>query len=360
MAAVKESAELIAHGYDVAIISNYDENGNNIRGEQLWVNGIGIVNSFEHNEDKTIDAVIVHQLSAIDIAVEISDMYDCPLIGRIHIDYNKLLSLPRKLKCSEDDILDRMSPAVTKDKYKLFLSSCNVLVGVERDSPTIFVKDKYCYFPPTIGVSTNNFFASSTKIERKLDKKVKSIVVGGRLNDPAKGFDRVVELAHLCEKNNIALSVIGSVSLHQKLILNNYSCVSIHNWVDCEDKYIELLRKSDVFVVTSHYESFGLMTIEALLHGLMIISCKQGFIKYFEELIPDNYFINEKLSPNQFAHAVIDSIRLINCDHEMHQKEFSVYSGKILSKIASFNAKSYINLLNEIIVVNNQCADKII
>ena len=55
------------------------------------------------------------------------------------------------------------------------------------------------------------------------------------------------------------------------------SCVILHGWVDKEKK-IDLLQNADCYIQPSYFESFGLSILEAMAHGLPVITSPTGGI----------------------------------------------------------------------------------
>lgn len=352
-AAISEVLSLKRNGQNVFVISNYAENGDSVKGIKFWIDGIGLVNNYWYIKENIIDAVVVHQISSIESAIELRREYECVLIGRIHVQYDKLLAISRILKCREEDIVSRLSLESTVRKYGDFLQYCDALIGVEVSLTSLYASDKYWYFPPILGLEDMYASRLRKRLMYTTKKKIESIIVGGRLTDPAKGFDRIIELAQLCETNRIRLSIVGNISKYQSGLINKLSCVTLYDWIDGNDEYVELVSKADAFVVTSYYESFGLMTIEALLQGLFVFSCGQGFLKYFKELIPDIYFIDCMLLPSEYARNVIGAIKLINSEFSLNKKKFNNCVDILLGEmIQSYDASRYLDILRKIIISN--------
>ena len=103
------------------------------------------------------------------------------------------------------------------------------------------------------------------------------LVSVGRLS-PEKGYMDLLKLFNVLHKKHIdwALDIIGDGSEKEKLekyIKNNdlESSVTLHGYQD--KNYIDkILNKSSLYVMTSYTESFGIVLIEAMSHGIPCIA----------------------------------------------------------------------------------------
>ena len=70
----------------------------------------------------------------------------------------------------------------------------------------------------------------------------------------------------------------------KKLAKINQDIIEIYGRVEEKSKLLNIYRKSDIFIMPSHYESFGLVYGEAMSQGLPVIYTKgQGIDGYFKE-----------------------------------------------------------------------------
>ena len=91
--------------------------------------------------------------------------------------------------------------------------------------------------------------------------------------DYQKGYDYlkdVIDLTNSKANKNIKFDIVGDFVREEgeKSFSDN---VTYHGWL-AQDKVTELMRKSDVLLVTSRWESFGLVAIEAQSNGLAVIA----------------------------------------------------------------------------------------
>jgi len=100
----------------------------------------------------------------------------------------------------------------------------------------------------------------SIKVARKLEElgySVKFIIIGGR-----GGYESKIK----------------------KLAKTNKDIIEIYNRIEKRERLLKMFRKSDIFIMPSRYETFGLVYIEAMSQGLPIIYTKgQGIDRYFED-----------------------------------------------------------------------------
>lgn len=119
-------------------------------------------------------------------------------------------------------------------------------------------------------------FSSATKSSYESNK----IIAVGRFT-PQKGFDLLLKAWKIIYKKfpDWELAIYGSgpeeINLHDYIVSQDLKRVVIHPFTkDIVEKYIE----SDFLVVSSRFEGFGLVIIEAMECGLPVISfdCKSG------------------------------------------------------------------------------------
>lgn len=130
---------------------------------------------------------------------------------------------------------------------------------------------------------------SITKSERKdIDESTINLIYVGRL-DENKNLKTTFEVMELLEKEmvNVNLKIIGSGPLEaelKKLAHSKELNVNFYGYIESKDELRELYRKSNIFIMPSIHETFGLVYIEAMSQGLPVIYTKnQGIHGYFKE-----------------------------------------------------------------------------
>lgn len=157
-----------------------------------------------------------------------------------------------------------------------------------------------------------NFLEALPKKVNKLDNK--NIISVGRL-EPEKGFLDLVSVFKLMElkDGDVYLNLVGDGSQKDKIfkniVDNNISRkVRMPGYLDFEELN-KLYEKSSLYLMTSYTESFGLVLIEAMSHGIPVIafSCAEGA----KELI--NNGVNGYLINNRNEHEMADkAVKLLN------------------------------------------------
>jgi phosphatidylinositol alpha-1,6-mannosyltransferase len=106
---------------------------------------------------------------------------------------------------------------------------------------------------------------------------VDRLVKSKNLSYLIKGFCEALK-----ENKNIFLHIIGEgqegnslEKLTEKLNINDF--IKFHG-VLYKENLLNIYQNSDVFLITSEYESFSMVTTEAMVCGLPVIGTKVGFL----------------------------------------------------------------------------------
>ncbi len=187
-----------------------------------------------------------------------------------------------KSGCKECDRLDEIYFEMNQDNTsfmwnvkKEILSQVNPHIIVSCD----FMK-KYIQESPLTQHFTNiHTIPFGLKIE-KYDLSTKEYsrnnktVIGFRCEDAQiKGCNFIYEALRLLEdKSKFVIYCVGSGNVPKDI----QQSFEIHElgWVDEEEKMIEFLLRCDIFLMPSLAETFGLMAIEAMAAGAVVISFK--------------------------------------------------------------------------------------
>lgn len=161
------------------------------------------------------------------------------------------------------------------------------------------------------GYDKNVFYREECNKEEVLksfniDKEYDKIVCfAGRLTKN-KGIDILLNSAKIYEKENVLTLIAGHGSEYEVLYPLKEK-LNLKNIVFLGDRTHEELRKiysiSDVCVVPSRKEAFGLVALEAIACGIPVIATKQGGIPDFVN--DDVGVLVEKENVEQLADAVI-------------------------------------------------------
>ena len=213
--------------------------------------------------------IVVGFMSSMFIPLAISLIgINIPLIASEHIVMNHYKSRPLEFS------LLILSSFFIK-RYTVLSSA------VKKDFP-FFIKNK-------MNIITNPISRKNIKREKKLIKERRIILNIGRL-DPQKDHQNLIKAFSLIYKSfpDWDLHIYGKGFL-EKRIKDQIISLGLNNRIflkgivkDIDSKY----RNADVFINASRYESFGLVTAEAMSHKIPCI----GFFdcKGTNELILDN------------------------------------------------------------------------
>lgn len=145
-----------------------------------------------------------------------------------------------------------------------------------------FVRSKSIIIP--YGIEDVFFRNKNEKVKKTLKDKVHVICVGLICKNKnqvnlAKAIDGLNR-----EGNDIDLKIIGKIENEKiKSNLLKYKFLSLISYMD-KKELVKEYQKADIFALTSHTETFGLVYAEALSQGLPIIYSRgQGFDRQFDE-----------------------------------------------------------------------------
>ncbi|HHV99394.1 MAG TPA: glycosyltransferase family 4 protein [Clostridiaceae bacterium] len=130
----------------------------------------------------------------------------------------------------------------------------------------------------------NNYVKTSNSFPQ-----IKLIQVG-RLTKRKNQKLTLLSVSNLLSKNyNVSVDFVGDGEDYKKLKalsrkLKIEDKVKFYGYIEDKNVLLELYRKSDIFVLPSHTETFGISYIEAMSQGLPVIYTKnQGIDEYYKE-----------------------------------------------------------------------------
>lgn len=329
---------LIERGYDISIISCQKglspvyNVGSKVRLYSL--HGEREKNSMKRklsnliNLKKIVTANKIDVLITVDVelyiyAFPLQLMNLCKVIAWEHFNYykkyNKLEGLSQKLAARYANKLIVLG----KNDLKNYKENVKKLTNIE-----------YIYNPISI---TN---------EQENSLNHKRVMAAGRLEEQ-KGFDMLIKAWKIVEENNTdwSLTIFGDGSQKEKLLsmINNFGLKRIEIKPYTQDIKKEYLS-SDIYVMSSRYEGFGLVLLEAQECGLPIVSfdCHEGP----SEIVTNNVngYIIKDFSIKGLAKGMLN---LINDPQLLHN--FSNHSKDNLER---FNLKDILDkwerVINEI------------
>jgi len=146
----------------------------------------------------------------------------------------------------------------------------------------------------------NPFFLKNKYNRPNFDnkKKINLIYVGSFLKRKNVHFSISVANKLKSLGYKIKLLIIGGGGRDEnkirKLAKKNEDIIEIYNRIEEKEKLLNMYRKSDIFIMPSYNETFGLVYLEAMSQGLPIIYTKgEGIDGYFKDGIV-GYSVNPK------------------------------------------------------------------
>lgn len=158
----------------------------------------------------------------------------------------------------------------------------------------------------------NDFWIKSRK-PKEHRQNAPTLLYSG-LIDKNKNLASVLEACRLLSLSSygIKLNVLGDGPLLSVIKNKQYSFpVSFHGHISDKTQILNIMRQSDVLVVPSFKESFGLVYPEAMSQGLPVVYTRgQGFDGYY----PDGH-VGYAVNP-QSPHDIAEKIKLIYKDYD--------------------------------------------
>lgn len=198
------------------------------------------------------------------------------------------------------------------------------------------IKEKSIVIPNGI----DDFFLKNTKsISRTIqnNKKINLIYVGNI--DSNKNIDTTIKACDILKSKGYSVyyNVVGKIKEKKYEYLPFDERVIYHPFAPMEE-VVKLLDNSDIFIMPSIHETFGLVYVEAMTQGLPIVYTKgQGFDGFFKQ-----GEVGYSVTCNNENEIALSIEKIID--------NYSVISANCLkaSKIFSWNkiAEKYINIYN--------------
>ena len=234
------------------------------------------------------DLLYSHYLWCSSMALAVKQKYGIPLVGMEHwseLGYGDIKPQWKKwasMVYQELDLLLTVSSALQENILKNF--------GVNSVVVNNMVGNEFFYKP----------------IEQK-EKKVRFVTTGNLL--PVKGFDNLIEaFSRLGLPTDIwELSIIGGGKEHNNLqaLINRYHLEQNIHLCGRKNRegVIEKLQNSDVYIMSSRSETFGVAAVEALACGLPVIATDCGGARDF--ITKDNGLICPVNNVNKLVDAIL-------------------------------------------------------
>lgn len=177
----------------------------------------------------------------------------------------------------------------------------------------------------------NFWFANTVTNKKKDDQQIKLLYVG-KINKNKNIISSIKACELLINQNqNVSFTIVGNIE--DKLIgktLMKYDFVNYIPFLQ-QEELLTIYRDSDIFIMPSIKESFGLVYAEAMSQGLPIIySSGQGFDKHFKEGT-----VGLSVEPTNIEEIVNSIFEIYN--------NYNYYSKNCIDLVEKFKWKNIIN-----------------
>ena len=216
----------------------------------------------------------------------------------------------------------------TKKEIKEFIKSCKYLddvVLVNKELQEFYrneflknnLKCQVRYIP--------NYIDDVSKTTTKYDNR--NLIAVGRL-EKVKGFDDLIKVYKLVnlKTQGTSLTLVGDGkqknSLFETIVKNDLASKVKMTGYLFQDDIDKLYNNSCLYIMTSHSESFGLVMLEAMSHGLPVVAFSSA--EGARELIQDGY--NGYLINNRNEFEMADKIiELLNDNAKLKEMGQNAY-----------------------------------
>jgi D-inositol-3-phosphate glycosyltransferase len=193
---------------------------------------------------------------------------------------------------------------------------------------------KIAVVPP--GVDLNLFRTMPTQEARRrlgLPPTRRIVLFVGRI-EPLKGIDTLLRAMALvvpeipCWREDLSVIIIGGapgagierVTAEVARLENLRAELGIEELVTFQgaqdqDTLVYYYAAADMVVMPSHYESFGMVALEAMACGTPVVASKVGGLAFSVQDGQTGFLV-----PDRDAEALAEKIRLLLCDDELRQK----------------------------------------
>lgn len=246
---------------------------------------------FKHREKKAI-ASLLREESLLDY--NLSHAHSLFANGYASLSLKRRFGLPYIVAVRNSDVNDffKVRPWLRRTGVRImeeaeqvvFISPSyrdSVLEKYVPDEKRRSIAQKSCVLPNGI----NDLFLSNKPRSQRVNDGVIRVVQVGDINKNKNQLSVASACEDLLRSGQSVNCLIVGRTVDKRIAgeLESYSCVTIRPPMKQRD-LIEAYRSSDVFVMPSIHETFGLVYVEAMSQGLPVVYTRgQGFDGYFPE-----------------------------------------------------------------------------
>jgi glycosyltransferase involved in cell wall biosynthesis len=269
----------------------------------------------------------------IDTVISFTDVPN--IIGwfSIFFSFRKILFIPTihsNLQVRDNNVVLTINTFVVHHLHRYICRHSNIVVAVSDGAKKSL--SKYYDIPINNIVRIYNSPITSENIiikkKSKIHKPVR-LVAAGRLTQ-AKNYPHMIRIMHYLQKHypdNFVLDIFGSGELKEEVVkmIKELGLSKTIKLNDFDPNFKDKLYLYDIFIMTSSWEGFGNVLVEALVSGLRVVSTNYPSgaseilnLGEFGKLMPLNNI-------KEFSLAIVDSA---NNDSNINTKSLAKYLEK--------------------------------
>lgn len=255
------------------------------------------------------------------VARRLSEKYNVPFVVAVrNTDVNDFFKKMKHLRY-------RGIKTMRKAKYVFFLSEAYRKTVYEKYVPNKYkceIRKKTHIIPN--GIDDFWFLNENDKANEKKNFEEVKIVYAGVI-DKNKNIETTQSAIKILQKEgiNVKFTVVGKIkdiSVYKKIVRDKNTTVLS---AVSKEELLDIYRESDMFVMPSYTESFGLVYAEAMSQGLPVIYSKgQGFDEQFS-----NGMVGYAVDPNS-SQSVAEGIKCV-------LNEYKTIQSHVVSSARRFN-----------------------
>ncbi|MBN2598834.1 MAG: glycosyltransferase [Marinifilaceae bacterium] len=319
IAILNEALQIARLGFKVIIGTRLSSEGKFLE-ESLVTDYYSIkirhVNDIQIKQLNNLHAIVLNNISLVEVASKLKKHFGVPILFRKHIDWINKIHISGKIGIRPKELFlahKRHSPSKTIKLYQRALKISDLIADVDPSSLSID-EEKYCYLPP----KPNHHFLEATLESWSIPGL--SVLIGGRLKDPIKGSERIIRSLLKADEEGLSLDVhlLGRAPCHLVDKLNdrfNERFID-HGWVTSPNAQKHIFSKCNIFLTLPYYEPYGLMLEETIRNGLIPVSTATGLAKHIRSQNPELPILNSSEDESVITETVtklkaIESLSII-------------------------------------------------
>lgn len=313
-------SRLVKKGYEIDLITPHIKNSPKSLDFEV-IDGVNIHRVNKHLQFG-LSRHLVNQFFQIKKAISLSKTNNYDLIHCFYVFASGItssflryyLKIPLLMMLTGQDIYDPIQPVpkIFHPYMRYCMKKAQKITAISKDQKfhgeKISKRSDITIINP--GIDIDKFKPSNKEPDQKAHSEEIIILTVKRLY-PRGGLEDIIEIANKCAKKNknIKFMIAGKGPLKDKLqkTIDKYNIqdnVKLLGFVP-DKELVELYARSDIFALTSNYEGFGIVYIEAMSSGKPVIAYDAGATS--EVVINEKTgFLIEKGDIDSFSNKILE------------------------------------------------------